>query len=340
MTTATKTPASSNTRFATLVQDFFCRRLIDQQNASVQTIAAYRDTFRLLFGYLLETRKQSPVSLTLLDLNAETIAAFLDYLETQRHNCIRTRNARFAAIRAFLKFAAASIPEALPEVQRVLTIPMKRFARPILGYLSREEVTAIIDAPDAATWSGHRDRVLFSFLYNTGARVSEGIDLRRSSVTLKPARYVQIMGKGRKERTVPLWESTGKQLSEWLDQIDSSPDTPLFPNRCGNPLSRSGVERRLGEAVRTASSTCPKLAEKRVSPHTLRHTTAMHLLQSGVDITVIAMWLGHESPATTHQYVEANLAMKDQALARLEEVPATSVRYRPGDQLLQFLDSL
>jgi site-specific recombinase XerD len=335
-----RTFASSSSRFATLVQDFFCRRLIDQQNASGETIAAYRDAFRLLFGFLQDVRNKTPASLTLADLDAETIAAFLDYLETQRHNSIRTRNARLAAIRAFLKYTAARDPEALPTVQRVLTIPMKRFVRQTLGYLSCEEITAVLKAPDSSTWSGHRDRVLFSLLYNTGARVSEAVALRRSSVTLKPARRVEIEGKGRKQRIVPLWKSTASQLNEWLKRVDAPPDTPLFPNRFGQPLSRSGVERRLRAAVRTASSLCPTLAAKRVSPHTLRHTTAMHLLQSGVDITVIAMWLGHESPATTHQYVEASLAMKDQALAKLEEVPVRSVRYRPGDQLLRFLDDL
>lgn len=331
---------SASCRFASLVQDFFCRRLIDQQNVSAETVAAYRDTFRLLFYYLQETRNKEPTALTLDNLNAETIAAFLDHLETQRHNSIRTRNARFAAIRAFLKYAATREPESLPEVQRVLTIPMKRFTRPILGYLSREEIEAIIAVPDSATWSGHRDQVLFSVLYNTGARVSEAVALQRSSVTLNPARHVEIEGKGRKQRTVPLWKSTAARLNEWLERIDSSPGTPLFPNRLGQPLSRSGVKRRLRKAVHMASSNCPALASKRVSPHTLRHTTAMHLLQSGVDITVIAMWLGHESPATTHQYLEANLAMKDQALAKLDEVSTRSVRYQPGDQLLRFLDGL
>ena len=336
----TTTSRSSSTRFAALVQDFFCRRLIDQQNASEQTVAAYRDTFRLLLGFLQGTRNIAPASLTLADLDAETMAAFLDYLESQRHNSIRTRNARFAAIRSFLKYATARDPESLPTVQRVLTIPMKRFARPTLGYLSREEITAVLEAPHISTWSGHRDRVLFSLLYNTGARVSEAVALRRSSLTLKPARRVEIKGKGRKQRIIPLWKSTAARLNEWLERIDAAPETPLFPNRRGQPLSRSGVERRLCGAVRIAASVCPTLTVKRVSPHTFRNTTAMHLLQSGVDITVIAMWLGHESPATTHQYVEANLAMKDQALAKLEELPTRKVRYRPTDKLLQFLDSL
>lgn len=336
----TNNSASSSSLFATLVQDFFCRRLIDQQNVSGETVTAYRDAFRLLLSYLQEARNKAPASLTLADLDAETIAAFLDHLETERDNSIRTRNARLAAIRAFLKYAAGRHPEALPTVQRVLTIPMKRFARETLGYLSREEITAVLKAPDNSTWSGHRDRVLFSLLYNTGARVSEAIALSRSSVTLNPTRRVEIKGKGRKHRIVPLWKSTASQLKEWLERIDAAPSTPLFPNRFGQPLSRSGVQRRLNAAVCTATPSCPTLAATRVSPHTFRHTTAMHLLQSGVDITVIAMWLGHESPTTTHQYVEANLAMKDQALAKLDEVPAQSVRYRPGDELLRFLDSL
>ncbi|MBM4092466.1 MAG: integrase [Planctomycetes bacterium] len=336
----TKSSPAASIRFAALVQDFFCRRLIDQQNVSAQTVASYRDTFRLLLGFLQDKRKIAPASLTLADLDAETIASFLDHLESQRDNSIRTRNARFAAIRSFLKYAAAREVESLPAIQRVLTIPMKRFARPTLGYLSQKEVKAVLEAPSNSTWSGHRDRVLFSLLYNTGARVSEAVALRRGSVTLKPASRVEIDGKGRKQRVVPLWKSTAEQLADWLKRINAGPETPLFPNRQGRLMSRSGVERRLRGAVRTASLSCPTLAAKRISPHTLRHTTAMHLLQSGVDITVIAMWLGHESPATTHQYVVANLAMKEQALAKLEELPSEKVRYRPPDKLLEFLDNL
>ena len=326
--------------FAALVQEFFCQRLIQQQNASARTVASYRDTFRLLLGYLEHSRKKQPSAVALADLDAPTVAAFLDHLEKTRGNGVRTRNTRFAAIRSFLRYAAARDPASLPVVQRVLAIPMKRFARPSLCFLSRDEVAAVLDAPDASTWSGRRDRVLFALLYNTGARVSEAVALRRADVSLDPSRSVRLTGKGRKQRVVPLWKSTAGCLRDWMAQGDPGPEAPLFPNRGGRPLSRSGVEVRLRSAVRTASARCPTLRGKRISPHTLRHTTAMHLLQSGVDITVIALWLGHESLETTHQYVEADLAMKERAFAKLEELPLGKVRYRAGDKLLQFLEDL
>lgn len=326
--------------FATLVRQFFCQRLIAQQNASARTVTSYRDTFRLLLDFFAESRGRPPAALGMADLDAPVILAFLDHLEQVRGNCVRTRNARLAALRSFLRFAAARDPTSLPAVQRVLAIPMKRFGRPLLGYLSREEMAAILAAPDGSTWSGQRDRVLFALMYNTGVRVSEAIGLRRSDVELAPSRTARVEGKGRKQRVIPLWPSTAARLREWLPRIGPDPGSPLFPNARGGPLSRSGVEDRLREAVRLAVSTCPTLAGRRISPHTLRHTTAMHLLQSGVDITVIALWLGHEGTETTHQYVEADLAMKEQALSRIEELPSLPLRYRAGDELLRFLDGL
>ena len=332
--------APTSTTFASLVQSFFCQCLIEQRNVSAQTVASYRDTFRLLLAFLERTRKKVPAVLTLADLDTDSIASFLDHLESERGNCIRTRNARLAAIRSFLKYAGVRDPASLPSVQRVLAIPTKRHARPTLCFLSREEMTAVIESSNRATWSGQRDHVLFSLLYNTGARVSEAVAARRGDISLSPTRSVRITGKGRKQRVVPLWKSTADCLKAWLSKIDSSPDTPLFPNRSGRPFSASGVEKRLHEAVERASNQCPGMKTKKISPHTIRHTTAMHLLQAGVDITVIALWLGHESAETTHQYVEASLAMKERALAKLEELPAAKVRYRPTDKLLQFLDGL
>ena len=326
--------------FATLLQEFFCVRLIQQQDASARTIASYRDTMRLLLGYLEQVRKKRPTALAVTDLDAPTITAFLDHLEKRRHNSARTRNVRFAAIRSFMKYAASRDPASLPVAQRVLAIPLKRFARPSLTFLSREEVAAVLEAPDDTTWSGHRDRVLFGLLYNTGARVSEAVGLRRSDVSLDASRRVRLMGKGRKQRTVPLWKSTAQQLRAWQSRISEGADAYLFPNRGGGPLSRSGVEKRLRDALGKAADRCPSLRGKKVSPHTLRHTTAMHLLQSGVDITVIALWLGHESTATTHHYVEANLVMKDEALAKLSEIATEDVRFRAKDDLLKFLESL
>jgi integrase/recombinase XerD len=326
--------------FASLVQEFFSIRLIQHQNASAKTVASYRDTFCLLLGYVEQVRKKRPTVLVMTDLDAPVITAFLDHLETQRRNCARTRNVRFAAIRSFMNYAGTRDPASLPIVQRVLAIPMKRFARPALTYLSRDEMTAVLEAPDRSTWSGQRDRVLFSLMYNTGARVSEAIAVRRSDISLDASRSVRLTGKGRKQRTVPLWKNTADQLRSWAARISTDAESPLFPNRSGRPLSRSSVEKRLKEAVEAGARRCPTLVGKRVSPHTLRHTTAMHLLQSGVDITVIALWLGHESTETTHHYVEADLAMKDEALKKLEEIPVPKGRYRAGDELLQFLEGL
>lgn len=335
MTTTATTP-----NFATLVREFFCQRLIAQQNASARTVASYRDMFRLLLHFFADHRGRPPTALTLADLDAPAVLAFLDHLERKRGNSIPTRNVRLAALRSFLKYASARDPTCLPAVQRILAIPTKRFQRPLLGYLSREEMAAILAAPDATTWSGQRDRVLWAVMYNTGIRVSEAIGLRRSDVELTPSRTVRIEGKGRKQRVIPLWSSTAARLKEWLPRIGQGPASPLFPNAHGGVLSRSGVEDRLRKAVRLAIAQCPTLKDRRISPHTLRHTTAMHLLQSGVDITVIALWLGHEGTATTHQYIEANLALKEQALSRIEELPSPPLRYRADDELLRFLEGL
>ncbi len=326
--------------FSTLIQDFFCQRLIQQQNVSQRTVSSYRDTFRLLLNYLTRVRRKKMDTLTISDLDAPIVTAFLQHLEKQRGNAIRTRNARFAAIRSFMKYAAAREPTVLAVTQRVLALPMKRFPRPAIQYLSREEVSAILEAPDGSNWSGKRDRMLFALLYNTGARVSEIISLRRSDLSLDSSRSVHLMGKGRKERIVPLWKSTAKALKEWIKQISPGSDAWVFPNRNGHALTRSGVEKRLKIAAMKAADRCKSLKSKQPSPHTFRHTTAMHLLQAGVDITVIALWLGHESIETTHLYIEANLAMKNQALSKLEDIPTKQPRFRPDHKLLQFLDDL
>jgi integrase/recombinase XerD len=326
--------------FAILVQDFFCDRLIQQQNVSSHTVASYRDSFRLLLKYCQERKRKAPEKLKPEDLDAPMVLAFLDYLERRRHNSVRTRNTRLAAVRSFMRYVQARDPSMMAIAQRVLAIPAKRFHRPLLGYLSQEEVTAIIAAPSRDTWNGRRDRMLLTLLYNTGARVSEAINLRRMDVALTPMRTVRIRGKGRKERQVPLWKTTTALFAGWLKEIDSGPESPLFPNRYGQAMSRSGVEDRLDQAVAAAVPSCPSLRGKKVSPHTMRHTTAMHLLQSGVDISVIALWLGHQSSETTHQYIETDLAMKQRALERLDEPSVRKGRFRAGDDLLRFLDSL
>lgn len=326
--------------FATLVRDFFCDRLIGQQNVSPHTVAAYRDTFRLLLAFMRQHRRRPLDQLTLDDLDAATVLAFLDDLERTRGNAVRTRNARLATVRAFVAYASARDPTALPLAQRVLAIPRKRFDRPLLGYLTQPEIKAVLAAPNPTDWSGRRDRALFTVMYNSGGRVSEAIGLCRCDLRSTPCASVRIHGKGRKDRVVPLWKTTAGLLAEWLTEISDGEQTPLFPNRFGNRLSRSGVENRLHRAVVAAQSQCPSLAGRSVSPHTIRHTTAMHLLQAGVDVTVIALWLGHESPETTHQYMEADIEMKRRVLDRLDEPPRKAGRRRETRGLLDFLDRL
>ena len=326
--------------FATLLQKFFYQRLIEQRNSSKETVTAYRDSFRLFLLYLKEKQNVPLDSVSMENLNATTILAFLNYLEKDRHNSIRSRNARLAAIRSFLKYAALQVPTLLPMIQKVLAIPMKRFQRPLPQYLTQQEVQAILAAPDITTWSGKRDRVLLTTLYNTGARVSEIIALHLSDVDLGKAMTVQLFGKGRKHRVVPLWKSTAKQLHLWINNLSDDPDSPLFPNAHNKFMTRSGVESRLKKAVAIASENCSSLKKRRISPHVFRHTTAMHLLQSGADITVIALWLGHENPATTHAYVEADLKMKENALRKIQEPVQRQIRYKASEKVLQFLQGL
>ncbi len=326
--------------FPQLVQDFFLRRLVAQRGASARTVEAYRDAFELLFGFVEQRTGKSPSALQLTDLDAPLVLDFLDHLQTERGNSVRTRNARLAAIHSFMHYAALRDPASLPITGRVLAIPAKRFDRPVLGYLTREQVAAILAAPDRGTWSGHRDAVLLATAYNTGARVSELTNLQVRDVLLDRQTAVHLHGKGRKQRAIPLWKNTATELRGWLHRINSTPDAPVFPNRTGAPLTRSGIRDRLDRAVAIAEQRCPSLHGQHISPHTLRHSTAMHLLQSGTDLAVIALWLGHSSPAVTHQYLEADLATKEAALQRLTGPSPTPTRFRPSDRLLAFLDSL
>lgn len=326
--------------FPALLQDFFQRRLIAERGVSAHTIASYRDTFELLLRYAARRSGRTPSALRLDDLDAPMVLDFLDHLETERGNSARTRNLRLTAIRSFMRHASLRDPACLPIAQRVLAISPKRFDRPELDFLSRDEIDALLDAPDTSTWSGHRDAVLFTVLYNSGARVSEATGLTNADVLLDRASALQLHGKGRKQRVVPLWKNTAAKLRAWRAHIDPAPDAPVFPNRTGRPLSRSGVAHRLRVALDTASQRCPSLAKRHVTPHTLRHTTAMHLLQSGVDITVIALWLGHQDTATTHLYIEADLAMKEAALSRIDRHCGKPTRFKPPDHLLAFLEGL
>lgn len=326
--------------FPQLVQDFFLQRLISQRGASARTVESYRDAFELLFGYIEKHTGTSPSALQMADLDAPLVLDFLDHLENGRHNSARTRNARLAAIHSFMRYAAVRDPVSLPVTSRVLAIPAKRFDRPVLGYLTREQIAAILAAPDRTTWSGHRDAVMLATTYNSGARVSEITALRVRDVLLERQTAVHLHGKGRKERVIPLWKNTATELRAWLIRIDGTAEAPAFPNRAGEPMSRSGVRDRLDRAVAVAEQQCPSLQGRNISPHTLRHSTAMHLLQSGTDLATIALWLGHSSPETTHHYLEADLAAKEAVLEHLAGPGPAPTRFRSNDRLLGFLQGL
>lgn len=323
-----------------LLQSFFTEHLQSDRRASQQTVDSYRDTFRLLLRFLQQSTGKQPASLRISDLDAPAILGFLDHIEQRRNNQIQSRNVRLAAIRSFFRLVALRDPASVHVATRVLAIPTKRSDKRLVGYLTRAEVDAILSAPDRTTWRGQRDYVLLLTLYNSGARVSEITALKRSQVRLGATSFLKLHGKGRKEREVPLWPSTARTLKGWLDAAPAPPDSPAFPSSRGAALSRDGVNYILQETLRKAAERCPTLAAKRVSPHVLRHTTAMHLLQSGVDITVIALWLGHESPETTHIYVEADLKTKEQALQNVTPAGKGCLRFQPGDALLAFLDTL
>jgi len=327
-------------RLPELLQSFFCQRLQSQQAVSAHTLASYRDTFRLLLKFIEQKTGRAPSQQRLQDWNSKQLAQFLDYLEKERGGQARTRNTRLAAIRTFMRYVAQEEPSALELTQRALAIPMKRFDRPLLGHLSRPELEAILGAIDLTSRSGRRDHLLLSLLYNTGARVSEILALQRQDVREQPSNLIEINGKGRKRRSLPVWKSLAKALKMHLASLPPDPTTFVFTNRFGQRLSRSGAQKRLGLAVRGAIPVCPSLRGRRISPHTLRHTTAMHLLQSKVDITIIALLLGHATPATTHQYVELDLQMKEQSLKRVQPLHAPRGRFNPSDPLLVFLESL
>jgi integrase/recombinase XerD len=323
-----------------LLQDFFYRRLMQQQRVSPQTVTSYRDTFRLLLRFAEQRIGKRVINLELTDVDATLILGFLDHLEAERNCTVRSRNARLAAIRSFLHYAALQEPSVLPTIQRILAIPMKRFEHPSVTFLTLDEVETIIEAPDPDSWSGRRDRSLLTALYNTGARVSEIITARRVDLETAGCAALRLHGKGRKERVVPLWKRTSRTLRQWLPQIAHDPHSPLFPNRWGKVMTRSGVEKRLKSAVAKARGKCPSLRNKKVSPHTMRHTTAMHLLQAGVDLSVIALWLGHESIITTHAYMQADLEMKRKALRKMKTPTTCAVRHQPKKGVFAFLDSL
>ena len=331
-------PASPS--LASLVQEFFTDYMVQQRALSPRTVASYRDTFVLLLRFAEKQLGKAPVSVQLSDINAKFLAAFLDHLEGERHNSARSRNIRLAAVRSFLKFAARRDLANLAVIEQALAVPMKRFDRKMVGFLPREQMLAVIDVP-TETWIGQRDRLLLTLMFNTGARVSEIIGVRVADVVLGPTSSIRLRGKGRKQRSLPLWKTVARAVRDWLHMNPQlQADAPLLPRRDGKPMTRANVAQRLKLAAEAATTKYPDLAKMSVSPHIIRHSTAMSLLQSGAEPCDIALWLGHESPSTTHMYVEADLAMKERALARLKPPEVKSARYRPPKALMQFLQAL
>ena len=330
----------NNTDFAGLMEGFFTERLISQRRVSPQTISSYRDAFRLIFSFAQERLRKAPSDLKLTDLAAPFVSAFLDHLEKERHNTVRSRNARLAAIHSFFRYAALQCPEHSALIQRVLAMPSKRYEHPDVSFLTRQEVEALLAAPNQTTWSGRRDYALLLVAVQTGLRVSELTGLRCRDVVLSNTAYVQCRGKGRKERSTPLRKEAATVMSRWLRERNGQPEAVAFPNARGGSLSRDGVEYLIGRHTCTATKQCPSLKAKRVSPHVLRHTAAMELLQAGVDRAVIALWLGHETLNTVQVYLHADIKLKEQALAKTAPVGAKAGRYQPGDRLLAFLKRL
>lgn len=325
---------------ASTLQTFFTDRLIRQRQASPHTVAAYRDTLRLLWRFAAEHRGVEPSKLGLDDLDAPLISAFLDHREHDRGNSVRTRNARLAAIRSLFRYAALRHLEHAAVIERVLAIPPKRFERHLVTFLTEAEVDALLAAPDRATWTGRRDHALLALAAQTGLRVSELIGLRCADAHLGVGPHVSCLGKGRKHRITPLTAGMVAVLRVWLAERANQGEAPLFTTRTGRTLSRDALEHRLSKHAATAGRACPSLRQKTISLHVLRHTAAMRLLHAGVDISVIALWLGHEQVETTQIYLHADLALKERALARTTPANTKPGRYQPPDAILAFLEAL
>ena len=328
------------TALAPTLQAFFTQRLNGQLHASANTVAAYRDAWRLLLRYAQDHTGKQPCQLDLADLGAPFVAGFLDQLERERGNSIRTRNARLAAIRSFFRYAALCHPEHAGLITRVLAIPAKKAERNELCYLSKPETDALLAAPGRDSWTGRRDHALLDVAIDTGLRVSELTGLRNRDVELGTGAHLNCAGKGRKRRSTPLRKQTAAVLAAWLNERGGGPDDPVFPTRRGTRISRGAVARRVAGHAAVAAAHCVSLQAKRVTPHVLRHSCAMSLLAQGVDTAVIALWLGHERVETTQIYVHADMSIKERALARTAPPDTTPGRYRPPDSLLAFLTSL
>jgi integrase/recombinase XerD len=325
---------------APTLQAFFTDRLARQRQASGHTIAAYRDAVKLLLVFAAEQTGKPPSRLDIADLDAPLIGAFLNQLETGRGNSARTRNARLAAIHSLFRYAALRHPEDAAVIARVLAIPPKRFDKALITYLTEQEITALLAAPDQATWTGRRDHALLMLACQTGLRATELTSLTIGDVHLGTGAHVSCLGKGRKQRITPLTAATAAVLAGWLAERGGLPAGPLFVTRRGTPLSRDALDRRIAKYTATAALSCPALREKKVSPHVLRHSAAMRLLNAGVDTSVIALWMGHENVATTQVYIHADLALKERAIARTAPQDTPPGRYQPPDAVLAFLDGL
>ena len=325
---------------APTLQAFFTDRLARQRQASGHTVASYRDAVKLLLTFAEQRTGKAPSDLDIADLDAPLIGAFLNHLETDRGNSARTRNARLAAIHSLFRYAALRHPEHAAVIARVLAIPPKRFNRALITYLTEAEIAALLAAPDRSTWTGRRDHALLMLACQTGLRATELTSLTVGDVHLGTGAHVGCLGKGRKQRITPLTATTVTVLDAWLAERGGLPADPLFVTRRGGPLSRDALQRRLAKYTATAALSCPTLPEKKVSPHVLRHSAAMRLLEAGIDATVIALWLGHEKVATVQTYIHADLALKERALARTAPRDTPTGRYRPPDAVLAFLDGL
>lgn len=328
------------TEVAPTLQAWFTQRLIGQRQASPHTVAAYRDAFRLLFTYLAETTGKSPAELDFDDLDATVIGGFLTHLEQQRHVATATRNARLAALRSFFRFASFRHPEHAATIARVLDIPAKRTRRPLVTYLTRTEINALLAAPDRTTWIGRRDHALLAVAAQTGLRVSELASLRAADFHAGRGPHVRVTGKGRKERVTPLSKRTVAIVTTWLAERSGRPEDPIFPGPSGAPLGRDAIRKLVVKHADTAATTCPSLAAKQIGVHTLRHSAAMNLLHSGVDLATIALWLGHEGLRTVEHYLHADQSIKERALARTTPPDTKPGRYQPPDTILAFLESL
>jgi integrase/recombinase XerD len=331
---------SSDTNFSGLVQAFFTDRLLRQRRVSPHTVAGYRDTFRLLLRFARQRLGKAPSKLSLKDLDASFVSDFLDHLEKERGNGARSRNTRLAAIHSFFHYLSFQEPAYADQCRRILAIPSKRYERRLIESLTAEEIDALLAAPDRTTWIGRRDRALLLVGIQTGLRVSELIGLRRSDIILGTGAHVRCEGKGRKERCTPLRREAVELLTQWLRECPVEPAAPAFPSSRGGPLSRDAVERLVARHQRSAERRCPSLKRKRVTPHVLRHTAAMQLLRHGIDRSVIALWLGHESVETTQMYLHADLRLKEEALSKVTPLDVPPGRFRPDDELLAFLEGL